>query len=414
MDTVIKPGQVVMVLGTQWGDEGKGKLVDMLAGDCDVIARCQGGNNAGHTIVVDGVKFDFHLLPSGIIHEKCKSVIGNGVVIHLQALFDEAAKNEAKGLKDWQNRLLISDRAHIVFNFHQQIDGLQEEEKGGQSIGTTKRGIGPTYSSKASRTNLRLAELLGDFELFGDRFKSMVAGYQKRYPKLAVDIEGELAFYKEMAERIRPMVQDTVWFLNQQMADNTKKILVEGANAQMLDLDFGTYPYVTSSNCSVGGACTGLGIPPNKINQVFGVVKAYTTRVGGGAFPTEQLNADGEALQTIGAEFGVTTGRKRRCGWLDLVVVKYTHMVNGLTSIMITKLDVLDTFKEIQIGVGYKVDGVLLKNFPANLETLNKVEVEYVTLPGWEQDISQCRTWADLPVNAQNYVKFIEDFLKVP
>lgn len=405
-----------MVFGTQWGDEGKGKLVDLLAADVDIVARCQGGNNAGHTIVADGVKYDFHLLPSGIINEKAVSIIGNGVVVHIESLFAEAEKNEAKGLRDWQSRLVISDRAHIVFDLHQDVDALQEQEKarGGSSIGTTKKGIGPAYAAKAERTNLRMAELLGDFDEFSARFRRLVEGYQQRFPALRVDVDAELLKYKALRERIRPLVKDTVYLLWDALRHGDKRILIEGANAQMLDIDFGTYPYVTSSNCSVGGACTGLGLPPSRLTKVFGVVKAYTTRVGGGAFPTEQLNEHGEKLQQIGAEFGVTTGRKRRCGWLDLVVVKYTHMVNNLTSLMITKLDVLDSFDEIPVCVGYTYQGKSLAAFPADMSVLTNVQCEYVVLPGWNTSIAHCRTFEDLPANAQKYLRFIEDYLEVP
>ncbi|KNC81218.1 adenylosuccinate synthetase isozyme 1 A [Sphaeroforma arctica JP610] len=414
-DPVLVKGKACMVFGTQWGDEGKGKLVDILADEADVIARCAGGNNAGHTIVVGDAHYDFHLLPSGIISENTLSVIGNGVVVHIESMFAEAAKNEKKGLKNWQDRLVISDRAHIVFDLHQEIDGLQEVEKsaGGKSIGTTKKGIGPTYSSKTERTGLRMAELLGDFSEFSERFRTMVAGAQMRHSDLVVDVEAELAKYKELAEEVRPMVKDTVYVMYDALQKN-QAVLVEGANAQMLDIDFGTFPYVTSSSCSVGGACTGLGLPPSKLERVFGVVKAYTTRVGGGAFPTEQLNDDGEKLQQVGAEFGVTTGRKRRCGWLDLVVVKYTHMINDLYSMMITKLDVLDDFAEIKVGIKYSHKGQPLDNFPACMDVLNEVEVEYVTLPGWQTSIKDCRTYDDLPENAKNYLKFIADFLGVP
>uniref|UniRef100_V9ICX8 Adenylosuccinate synthetase n=1 Tax=Apis cerana TaxID=7461 RepID=V9ICX8_APICE len=293
--------KVTVVLGAQWGDEGKGKVVDMLAMDADVVCRCQGGSNAGHTVVVDGAEFHFHLLPSGIINPRCTSVIGNGVVIHLPGLFEELESNEAKGLKNWRERLIISDRAHIVFDFHQQVDGLQELEKGTQSLGTTKKGIGPTYSSKAARNGLRIGDLLGDFDKFSQKFDTLVTSYQKMFPALKVDVKAELQRYKEYAERIRPLVKETVQYLHQALREG-KKVLVEGANAAMLDIDFGTYPYVTSSNCSIGGVCTGLGLPPSYIGEVVGVVKAYTTRVGDGPFPTELLNATGELLQRRGHE----------------------------------------------------------------------------------------------------------------
>lgn len=407
--------KVTVVLGAQWGDEGKGKVVDMIATDVDVVCRCQGGNNAGHTVVVDGVEFDFHLLPSGIINEKCVSLIGNGVVIHLPGLFDELAKNEAKGLHDWQNRLIVSDRAHLVFDFHQQVDGLQEAEKAntGKSLGTTKKGIGPCYASKATRNGIRVCDLLGDFNLFSEKFSSIVSTYEKLFPSFKVDVEAELEIYREYAEKLRPMVKDTINYLYHALKDG-RSVLVEGANAAMLDIDFGTYPYVTSSNCSIGGVLTGLGLPPQAIGDIIGVVKAYTTRVGDGPFPTEQLNDVGDLLQTRGAEIGVTTKRKRRCGWLDLPLLHYTGIVNGYTAICLTKLDILDTMAEIKVGVGYKIDGVKTDIYPGSISDLAKVEVEYKTLPGWQASTTNVREFQQLPRQAQAYVRFIEKELQVP
>jgi len=349
-------GKVTVVLGAQWGDEGKGKVVDMLATKFDVVCRCQGGNNAGHTVVIEGKEYDFHLLPSGIINDKAISVIGNGVVIHLPGLFDELSKNEAKGMTGWQDRLVISDRAHLVFDFHQQVDGMHEAEKGGKSLGTTKKGIGPCYSSKATRNGIRVSDLLGDYSAFSEKFRAITDFYHRLFPDLKVDVEDELIRYKEYAEKVRPLVKDTVLFLHKALQAG-KSVLVEGANAAMLDIDFGTYPYVTSSNCSIGGVLTGLGLPPQTIGDVIGVVKAYTTRVGDGPFPTEQLNDIGDLLQTKGAEIGVTTKRKRRCGWLDLYLLRYTSVVNGYSAICLTKLDILDTLPEIKIGIGYKING---------------------------------------------------------
>ncbi|KAK3538052.1 hypothetical protein QTP70_027406 [Hemibagrus guttatus] len=414
--------KVTVVLGAQWGDEGKGKVVDLLATEADIVCRCQGGNNAGHTVVVEGTEYDFHLLPSGIINTKCISLIGNGVVIHLPGLFEEIDKNEKKGLKGWEKRLIISDRAHIVFDFHQAVDGMQEVQRQaqeGKNIGTTKKGIGPTYACKASRTGLRICDLLADFKEFSTKFKNLVQQYQSMYPALKVDVEGELKKLKasqklDYAERIRPMVRDGVYFMYDAIHGTLKKILVEGANAALLDIDFGTYPFVTSSNCTVGGVCTGLGIPPANIGDVYGVSKAYTTRVGIGAFPTEQLNAVGELLQTRGHEVGVTTGRKRRCGWLDLVILRYAHMINGFTAIALTKLDILDVLDEIKVGIAYKLNGKRIPHFPANMEVLQKVEVEYETLPGWKTDTSTARKWNDLPPKAQNYIRFVENHIGVP
>uniref|UniRef100_G3TB45 Adenylosuccinate synthetase isozyme 1 n=1 Tax=Loxodonta africana TaxID=9785 RepID=G3TB45_LOXAF len=430
--------RVTVVLGAQWGDEGKGKVVDLLATDADIISRCQGGNNAGHTVVVDGKEYDFHLLPSGIINSKAVSFIGNGVVIHLPGLFEEAEKNEKKGLKDWEKRLIISDRAHLgrsaqrgwergrpcprrspgptVFDFHQAVDGLQEVQRQaqeGKNIGTTKKGIGPTYSSKAARTGLRICDLLSDFDEFSARFKNLAHQHQSMFPTLEVDIEGQLKKLKGYAERIRPMVRDGVYFMYEALHGPQKKILVEGANAALLDIDFGTYPFVTSSNCTVGGVCTGLGVPPQNIGEVYGVVKAYTTRVGIGAFPTEQINEIGDLLQNRGHEWGVTTGRKRRCGWLDLTILRYAHMINGFTALALTKLDILDTLDEIKVGVSYKLNGKRIPYFPANQEILQKVEVEYETLPGWKADTTAARKWEDLPAQAQNYIRFVENHVGV-
>jgi len=405
--------KVTVVLGAQWGDEGKGKVVDLLAGEMDIVARCQGGNNAGHTVVVGDKEYDFHLLPSGIINPKSKSLIGNGVVVHLPQMFEELQKNEDKGLSHLRDCLLISDRAHLVFDLHQQADGLQEKEKGGNSLGTTKKGIGPVYSSKATRNGIRIADLLGDFQTFSEKFRTLVATYQRLLPDLNVDIEAELEKYKGYAEQVRPFVVETISYLNTAIKAG-KTVLVEGANAAMLDIDFGTYPYVTSSNCSVGGVCTGLGLPPSFIGDVYGVAKAYTTRVGDGPFPTEQLNDIGDLLQKRGAEIGVTTKRKRRCGWLDLAVLRHTHMVNGYTAIALTKLDILDVLPEIKVGVAYRLNGKELNHFPTNTAELGAVEVEYITMPGWLTSTEGIRSFEHLPENARKYVELIEDKLELP
>uniref|UniRef100_A0AAQ5XNA9 Adenylosuccinate synthetase n=1 Tax=Amphiprion ocellaris TaxID=80972 RepID=A0AAQ5XNA9_AMPOC len=390
--------KVTVVLGAQWGDEGKGKVVDLLAQDADMVCRCQGGNNAGHTVVVDSVEYDFHLLPSGIINPKVTAFIGNGVVIHLPGLFEEAEKNERKG-KNWEKRLIISDRAHIGES---------------SSLGTTKKGIGPVYSAKAARSGLRICDLLADFTQFSERYKVLAQQYKAMYPTLEIDIEGELVKLKDYVEQIKPMVRDGVHYMYEALHGPPKKIVVEGANAALLDIDFGTYPFVTSSNCTVGGVCTGLGMPPQNVGEVYGVVKAYTTRVGIGAFPSEQSNEIGELLQTRGKEVGVTTGRKRRCGWLDLVLIKYAHMINGFTAIALTKLDILDVFPEIKVGVAYKVDNQTIPHFPANQEVLQRVEVQYETLPGWNSDTSAARSFEELPENAQKYVHFVEEHVGVP
>uniref|UniRef100_A0A8D2J312 Adenylosuccinate synthetase n=1 Tax=Varanus komodoensis TaxID=61221 RepID=A0A8D2J312_VARKO len=407
------PGnRVTVVLGAQWGDEGKGKVVDLLSLDADLVCRCQGGNNAGHTVVVDSVEYNFHLLPSGVINHSATSFIGNGVVIHLPGLFEEAEKNLKKGPGEPFPSLYL-----CLFNFHQAVDGIQEQQRqqqAGQNLGTTKKGIGPAYSSKASRTGLRICDLLADFNEFSKKFRVLAQQYKTTYPALTIDTEAELQQLKIYAEKIRPLVKDGVYFMYKALHGPPKKILVEGANAALLDIDFGTYPFVTSSNCTVGGVCTGLGIPPHCIGKVYGVLKAYTTRVGVGTFPTEQNDEIGEQLQSRGREFGVTTGRKRRCGWLDLVLVKYAHMINGFSALAVTKLDILDTFEEIKVGVEYRLDEKRIPYFPANQEVLNKVVVQYKVLPGWRCSTEEARSFADLPPEAQGYIRFIEDYLGVP
>jgi len=407
--------QVSVVLGAQWGDEGKGKIVDLLATKADIVCRVQGGNNAGHTVVIGDQAYDFHLLPSGIVNRNCKNVIGNGVVVNIPELLLEADNNEKKGLSFWRENLIISNRAHMVFKFHQDIDGALEEMKGKGKLGTTKKGIGPSYSSKAGRVNLRIGDLMGDFGKFVDKLSMLKNIYAHQYPTVDFDVEKLSAEYKLLKEQIQPMVKDTVNYMHEQIhSTETKNILIEGANAAMLDIDFGTYPYVTSSNCTVGGVCTGLGIPPGSIGEVIGIVKAYTTRVGAGPFPTEQLNDIGDKLQTIGHEIGVTTKRKRRCGWLDLVVVQYAHVINHFSCIAVTKLDILDNFDELKIGVSYSHNGEKLALFPASLDVLSEVNVEYITLEGWKQDTTQCKTYEELPEKAKKYLDTIKDFLKVP
>eukprot|EP00045_Choanoeca_perplexa_P005420 m.45866 g.45866 ORF g.45866 m.45866 type:complete len:438 (+) comp13109_c0_seq1:64-1377(+) len=408
--------RVSVVLGLQWGDEGKGKLVDILAEHSDAVARFAGGNNAGHTVVVDDISYDFHLLPSGICHKSCQSIIGNGVVIHLPGFFKEVEGNMAKGphLQDWTSRLKISDRAHLVLDLHQSVDGMKEDERGADKIGTTKKGIGPTYASKATRHGLRVCDLMGDLKEFRARLEKVVAHFQRLFPQVQVDVDAQMKQFEEYAEKVRPMVTDTTALMHQLLGEG-KKVLIEGANATMLDLDFGTYPYVTSSSCSVGGVCTGLGIPPQRVGDVYGVVKAYTTRVGDGAFPTEDITPEvGEVLQTKGHEYGTTTGRKRRCGWLDVVVVKYACAINGVSSICLTKLDVLDNFAKIKIGVRYMCKGKALDSIPAAQCDLEACEVEYIEVDGWQQNIEAVRTFSELPVNAQKYVRKIEELVGVP
>lgn len=407
----MKSEQIWVVLGTQWGDEGKGKLVDILAHDCDIVARCQGGANAGHTIVVDQVKFHFHLLPCGLVHPNVCVLIGNGVVIHLPSLFKEIQELESKGVST-KGRIFISDRAHVVFNFHQIADVLKEQELGSGNIGTTRRGIGPTYSAKASRSGVRIHQLF-HWNTFQLQFRSNLANKVKRYGNFDYDVEQDLAQLKSFIEMIKPMVVDGIEFMNRAITEK-RRILIEGANALLLDIDAGTYPYVTSSNCSIGGVLTGLCIPYTKISRVIGVLKSYTTRVGGGPFPTELLNNVGDHLCIKGSEYGTTTGRRRRCGWLDIPAVKHSHRVNHYDWLNITKLDVLDELDQIKIGISYIYNGNTLEYFPADLEVLKQVQVVYETLPGWKVSIEHCESFSQLPINAQAYILRIQELLQIP
>jgi adenylosuccinate synthase len=411
-----KPSQIDVVLGGQWGDEGKGKLVDILSQSYDVCARVAGGSNAGHTIVVDGKKYKFHLLPSGVLNPKATCVIGNGVVIHLPSFLNEL-DNLATMDVDYTGRVLISDRAHMVFDFHQQVDGMCETKLGRNKIGTTKKGIGPAYASKISRNGIRIGDLQ-NWEYFEQRFRSLAAATLMAYPGLEIDVDEQLQYYKSISERVNSMTVDTIQYTNDAY-HNGQKILVEGANATMLDIDFGTYPFVTSSNPSIGSVLTGLGVSPSKVSGIYGTVKAYCTRVGEGPFPTELVPTDapdciGTHLGTVGAEFGTTTGRQRRCGWLDIPQMQYSCLINGFTAINLTKLDVLTGLDEIQLGVAYKYNGKYLKSMPACLKSYSEAEVVYETLPGWTEDISNCKKFEDLPDNAQKYVLRVQELLGVP
>jgi len=405
---------VVSIMGAQWGDEGKGKLVDIFGDKFDITARCAGGSNAGHSVVVAGKKYAFHLMPSGILHPGNVAFIGNGVVLHIPSLFKEMDNLTKQGIQ-YEGRIKLSNRAHLLFDIHQQVDGLQEESKakGGNQIGTTKRGIGPAYAAKASRVGLRVGDL-AHFDSFEKKYRTLVDSYKQTYPDLKTNTEEELAKYKEYYKQIKPMIVDGVSYINNAIK-NGKKVMIEGANATMLDIDFGTYPFVTSSNASIGGACTGLGIAPTKIQAVIGITKAYVTRVGAGPFPTELNNEIGEKMRSIGHEFGVTTGRPRRCGWLDIVALRYVCTINDFTYLNLTKLDVLSTLKEIKIATSYSVNGKkLTEGYPSTLDDLEKVTVEYETYPGWLSDISTARKMSDLPPKAVAIVNRIEELVEVP
>ncbi|MCJ1408060.1 hypothetical protein MMC19_002133 [Ptychographa xylographoides] len=407
-----------VILGSQFGDEGKGKLCDILSAQHRLICRCQGGNNAGHTVQANGVTYDLHILPSGIVNPSCINLVGSGCVVHVPSFFKELATIEKHGIAT-KDRIFISDRAHIVFDLHQLVDGLEEVELGKTFIGTTKKGIGPTYSTKATRSGTRFADLYdknGNYihANLESKLRRLADGFKKRYGDLLqYDVEAELSKFQKHGEDLKPYVRDQTLILRQ-AKQSGDTVLVEGANATMLDLDCGTFPFVTSSNTGLGGVFTGLSLDWRRLKDVIGVVKAYTTRVGSGPFPTEQLNEMGEKLQTVGREFGVTTGRKRRCGWLDLVIVKYSSEVNNYTALNLTKLDILDDFDEIQVAIDYSLNGKSLGTFPANLDALADIEVVYKTMPGWKCTTTKFTKWNDLPSNAQKYVEYIEEFVGVP
>ena len=402
----VNTSEVVMVLGTQWGDEGKGKLVDLVSNNFQVCARFNGGSNAGHTLVIGGKKFAFHLLPCGVMHPKCSNIIGNGVVVHLPTLAKEVEELR-ESVPDVLSTLFISDRATLLLDVHQQVDAVLELEKGDGALGTTKRGIGPAYATKAIRNGLRLGDLK-HWDSFEMKLTSLLSWVEKTFG-VKSDVNKELESYKGYAKLFGRMIVDTNLYMTEARLHG-KRILLEGANAALLDIEFGTYPFVTSSSTTAGGACTGLGIPPQSITGVIGVVKAYTTRVGAGPFPTELTDETGELLRKRGVEFGTTTGRPRRCGWLDLQLLRYSHSINGYSALNVTKLDVLTGLDTIRVCTGYKVDGKLLSDyaFPAHLDDLSRVEPEYVTLRGWTEDISKARKLHELPVAAQEYLKFIE------
>ncbi|GAB2266986.1 Adenylosuccinate synthetase 2, chloroplastic [Dionaea muscipula] len=408
--------QVSGVLGCQWGDEGKGKLVDILSPNFDIVARCQGGANAGHTIYnSEGKKFALHLVPSGILNEETLCVIGNGVVVNLPGLFEEIDGLESNGVS-CKDRILVSDRAHLLFDFHQEVDGLREAELAKSFIGTTKRGIGPCYSSKVIRNGIRVCDL-GHMDTFPQKLELLLLDAASRFKDFKYSpemLKEEVERYKKFAERLEPFIADTVHVINESITQK-KNILVEGGQATMLDVDFGTYPFVTSSSPSAGGICTGLGIAPRTVGDLIGVVKAYTTRVGSGPFPTEILGKGGDLLRFAGQEFGTVTGRPRRCGWLDVVALKYCCQINGFSSLNLTKLDVLSDLPEIQLGVAYKdFDGTPINSFPSDLRVLERLKAKYEVLPGWQSDISSIRNYGDLPETARRYVERIEEVIGVP
>ncbi|PSK55801.1 adenylosuccinate synthetase [Elsinoe australis] len=401
-----------VVLGSQFGDEGKGKLVDILSRQFPLICRSAGGHNAGHTIVVSGTTYDFHILPSGLINPSSINLIGSACVVSVPQFFHELTQLNTHGL-DTKDRIFISDRAHVLFELHSLVDGLEEVELGDAKVGTTKKGIGPAYQTKHGRSGVRVGEVF-DKEGMDAKLRTMAKAYQKRYGDLLkYDVEAEIKRFDEWRPKLAEFVVDQVPLISSAEKQG-RGILVEGANALMLDIDWGTYPMVTSSNTGIGGVFTGLGLSPFKVKEVIGVVKAYQTRVGGGPFPTELEDEVGDKLQSVGREFGVTTGRRRRCGWLDLVLLQYSTLINHYTCFNLTKLDVLDDFDELKVAVAYKVDGQEAPAFPATLAALKKVEVVYKTFPGWKSKTTGVNSFSNLPENARKYVEFVEEFTGVP
>lgn len=406
-DFLSRLGQNVAILGTQWGDEGKGKLVDAISSDFDFICRSTGGANAGHTIVTNGKKYVFHLLPSGLLHPDTIGVVGNGCVVDLLGLMDEIKSLEALDL-DLFSRVKISLRTHLLFEYHKCVDAEIENRKGKAKIGTTHRGIGPAYEDKIARIGIRGEDLL-DTELLKEKIEANCAFHTKNLG-IKCDPIKEYERLMSIREIVKPLLIDTSKYLRDAIADG-KKVLFEGAQAHHLDIDHGTYPFVTSSNVSVGGIFTGLGVAPKSLNTIIGIAKAYTTRVGMGPFPTELDNEEGEDLREKGGEYGATTGRPRRCGWFDAVVVKNSVDVNGIDFINLTKLDVLSGTKKIKIATKYRLNGQEIFNIPTTKKFSKKLEIEYIEMPGWEEDLSGMRTFEKLPKAAQEYVLKLEELV---
>jgi len=403
----------VVVVGTQWGDEGKGKITDFLAESADVVARYQGGNNAGHTILIDNKKYKLSLIPSGIFYTNKICVIGNGMVINPKALIQEIEYIHENGFST--DNLRISDRAHVIMPYHMVLDGLEEERKGPNKIGTTRKGIGPCYMDKAARNGIRIVDLL-DKDVFEKKFRHLANEKNeliRMYGGEELDIEATLQEYFEYAEFIRKYVVDTSVVLNDAI-DDGKKVLFEGAQGVMLDIDQGTYPFVTSSNPTAGGVCIGSGVGPSKIEEVIGVAKAYTTRVGDGPFPTELNNETGDFIREAGHEYGTVTGRARRVGWFDSVVVRHARRVSGITGLSLNSLDVLTGLETVKICTAYKCGDEIIEHYPASLDMLAKCEAIYEEMPGWSEDITGCKTLDELPESTRNYVKRVSELTGIP
>lgn len=403
----------VVVVGTQWGDEGKGKITDFLSENAEVIARYQGGDNAGHTIKFDGVTYKLHLIPSGIFYKDKISVIGNGVVVNPKSLVTELAYLHEHGVTT--DNLRISDRAHVILPYHILLDQLQEDVKGDKKIGTTIKGIGPAYMDKAARVGIRVADLL-DREIFEDRLRTNLEEknrvFTRMYDHEGLNFDDIFEEYYAYGQQIKQYVTDTSVILNDAL-DNGRRVLFEGAQGVMLDIDQGTYPFVTSSNPVAGGATIGSGVGPSKINRVVGVCKAYTSRVGDGPFPTELFDEVGQQIREVGHEYGTTTGRPRRIGWFDTVVMRHSRRVSGITNLSLNSIDVLTGLPVVKICTAYELDGELIYHYPASLKELGRCKPVYEELPGWTEDITGCKTLADLPENARNYVHRISELVNV-
>lgn len=403
-----------VVVGLQYGDEGKGKITDVLSAKSDYVVRYQGGNNAGHTVYVGDEKFVLHLLPSGVLQCKGKCIIANGVVVDPKAFITEIETLEQKGGKT--DHIFISRRAHVIMPYHILLDTYREEEQGGVQIGTTKKGIGPCYEDKIARVGIRMIDLLNP-EILREKIEKNLkiknALFEKYFEKPILDVESIYQEYLKIGERLKERIVDTELELNEAIKDG-KNILFEGAQALMLDIDFGTYPYVTSSSPSTGGVCAGAGVPPTALENLIGVAKAYTTRVGNGPLPTELDNDLGEKIRQVGGEFGATTGRPRRTGWLDLVSLKHACMINGINNLVITKLDVLTGLETLKIATKYKTeDGKIIDYFTSSTTKLYQYEPVYEELKGWKEDITMARSYDELPKNAQKYIEFIEEYLGI-
>ncbi|HEY3129882.1 MAG TPA: adenylosuccinate synthase [Acidobacteriota bacterium] len=403
----------VVIVGTQWGDEGKGKIVDLFSERFDIVARYQGGHNAGHTVIIQGQKYVLHLIPSGILHPGKICVIGNGVVVDPPALIQEIETLHSLGVSE-EGRLFVSNHAHMIMPYHRAMEAGEELARADRALGTTARGIGPCYEDKMGRRGIRLGDVFND-QVFAAKIRENVkqknSVLQEVYGLKPLDAEATYREYRSLCEKIKPYITDTAEYLNKQIKLG-RRVLFEGAQGTLLDVDHGTYPYVTASNATAGGACTGTGVGPTSIHGVVGIAKAYTTRVGAGPLPTELNNSVGEKIQTRGAEFGSSTGRPRRCGWFDAVVVRYSALINNVDTLVITKLDVLDQLEEIRVCTGYTIDGRKLEGFPTDIETLQQCQPIYESHPGWMSDTSAVKEYSKLPSSARSYLERLSQLIQ--